>query len=104
MKIKEGVIMSDKPVMRRLLITADRIWKKHKQILVVTSGMEGTHSAGSYHYYGYAYDFRTRYFDEETKTKVAKELQEALDKYVPKLYKVVKEPTHIHVQWERFPT
>jgi hypothetical protein len=102
MKIKDGVIMSSQRVMRKVLIKADELWREYDEELVVTSGIDGTHSAGSYHYYGYAYDFRTRYFSEEQSKNIAIELQTRLDDAIPKMYKVVWEPTHIHVQAEMF--
>jgi hypothetical protein len=89
--------------MRKALIAADRIWKQAGQDLVVTSGLEGEHSPGSLHYYGYALDFRTRYFTEEQKFEVYLQLAEALtggetaiDRNV---WRVINHKTHIHVEW-----
>ncbi len=96
MKIKEGVILAGlKLPMRKVLKTANKIWANHGQELVVTSGLDGTHSAGSYHYYGYAVDLRTRYFDEDRKSLIASELKKRLGG----MYTVVLEKTHIHVQF-----
>ena len=82
--------------MRKVLKVADAVYKEHGKELVVTSALDGTHSAGSYHYYGYALDFRTRYFDsQDEKTLVARKIREKLgDKY-----RVILESTHLHIQY-----
>lgn len=68
MQIKSGVVMSGlRLCMRPVLIFADEIWRKHDQELVITSALDGVHSAGSFHYYGFAVDFRTRYFSDVEK-------------------------------------
>ena len=97
MKIKDGVIMAGlKMEMRMALGAADEIWRKHGQELVVTSALDGEHVATSLHYYGYALDFRTRYFDEETKFKVYYELMNAVSSAH---YRVLFYKTHIHIEW-----
>lgn len=95
MKIKDGVQMAGLSIlMRPVLKEADRIWKKHGHELVITCGLDGTHSAGSYHYYGLALDLRNKYFTDSEKQIVHDELQESLGK----TYVVVTERTHVHVQ------
>ncbi len=99
MQIKEGVILAGLDIhMRPVLVEADKIWKRYGQELVVTSGLDGVHSAGSLHYYGRALDFRTRYFtSEEEKKAVFEELIAALD---GTLYDFVCHSTHIHVEYD----
>lgn len=101
MKIKEGANLAGiRMPMRRVLIAADKIWSKLGQELVVTSGLDGTHSAGSLHYYGYALDFRTRYFNEDQKKEAAVRLTEELTQsQVLDPYRVIIHKTHIHVEW-----
>lgn len=82
--------------MRPALIWAEEIWKENGQELVVTSATDGEHSAGSLHYYGYAVDFRSRYFSADVAAKVAKRLQRVLGSK----YQVVLHSTHIHVEYE----
>lgn len=66
MEIKEGAILIGLDIkMRPALILADEIWNELGQELVVTSGLDGTHSSGSLHYYGLALDFRVRYFEDD---------------------------------------
>jgi hypothetical protein len=98
MKIKKGVILSGLQLpMRRALKEADELWKKLGQELVITAGLEGEHSAGSLHYYGYAFDCRTRYFDQERHRHIAQTLRSALGGD----YDVVVHKTHIHVEYNR---
>ena len=76
MKIKEGVVLAGLQLpMRRASIEADKIWRNLGQELVVTAGLDGAHSAGSLHYYGYALDLRSRYFAEEQKETAINRLQ-----------------------------
>ena len=94
MKLKPGAQLAGADLrLRKVLVVADRVWKNHNQELVVTSGLDGEHSAGSLHYYGLAADFRTRFFSKEEIEKVAEELKTALLGYAT----VVIEPDHIHV-------
>ena len=98
MKFKDDVIITGLQLqMRKVLIVADKIWKEHGQELVVTSALDGTHSAGSLHYYGYALDFRSRYFSEEDKIIVSNKLRKRLGSD----YDIIVHKTHIHVEYNR---
>jgi hypothetical protein len=98
MQLKKGVIMTGlRLVMRPVLIEADKIYRDYGEELVVTSALDGTHSPGSMHYYGYALDFRTRDFDELTLLKVIVDLQKALRKYGFH-YKVIRHKDHLHIE------
>lgn len=97
MQIKEGATIAGiKIEVLEILKAADKIWKAHGQELVITAGLDGTHSAGSLHYCGYAVDLRTNYFDAQTAAKVADELRKAL----PARYDIVLEKTHIHAEYD----
>ena len=97
MQIKEGVILNGLRIeMRPVLIAAEKIWKEAREELVVTGGLDGTHSAGSLHYYGLALDFRTRYFSDET----AKEVFGKLRKEVGPDYDVILHKSHMHVEYD----
>ncbi len=96
MQIKDDVIMTGLQIpMRQVLKHANQIWKNEGQELVITSALDGTHSAGSYHYYGYAVDLRSRYFTTTKKKEVVRKLKDALGTD----YTVIGEHTHIHVQY-----
>ncbi len=97
MIIKRNVIMPDKLVMRVVLIRANAIWREFGRELAVTSGKEGTHSAGSLHYYGYAVDLRTRFWLRKKKLAVFETLRQRLGPD----YKVVWHKTHIHVEYNK---
>lgn len=97
MQLKKGVILAGLDIrMRPALVAAEAIWAAEGQELVVTAGLEGTHSAGSLHYYGLALDFRTRYFDEETKLSVLDRLKTELGSS----FDVILHSTHIHVEYD----
>jgi hypothetical protein len=97
MQIKEGASLQGlQLVMREALIAGDAIWKGKNQELVVTSGTDGVHSAGSLHYYGLAVDFRTHYFTEPEKITVFNQLRNELPEF-----DVVLEKTHIHVEYDQ---
>lgn len=99
MKIKDGVQMAGlQPIMRNVLIQANRIWQELGQELVVTSALDGEHSASSLHYFGYALDFRVRYFTQKEQWQAWQRLADRLES-LSKDYAVVKEPTHIHVEY-----
>lgn len=100
MRLKEGVILNGLNIkMRQVLIAAEKVWKKYgiEEGVTVTSGLDGCHSAGSKHYYGYALDLRTKYFTDDIKNLVAFELEASLTDD----YSVIVEPSHIHVQYNR---
>jgi hypothetical protein len=102
MEIDDGaVIMGLKIEMRPALMIADQIWHKNgrDEGVTITCGLNGEHSAGSLHYYGYAVDLRTKYWLPQIISDVAYELQERL-KSIDKRYGVQVESNHIHVQWK----
>lgn len=99
MKIKDGVIMAGLHLPMRLpLMFAEKIWSEIGQELVVTSALDGQHSSRSLHYFGYALDFRTRYFNEDQKNMAFRLLSDSLKKYHND-YRVILEKTHIHVEY-----
>ncbi len=100
MKIKSGVIMPDKLVMRIVLIGANIVWNQYKRELVITCGKDGTHSAGSLHYYGYAVDLRTRFWMKKKKRTVFELLQKRLGSD----YRIIWHRTHIHVECRKILT
>ena len=127
MRIKKGVIIAGLAIeMRPVLIAAEEVWKKEgivtdvdgteidlaKEGVTITSGLDGVHSAGSYHYYGYAVDLRTRYFTSPGRIIViADRLRAKIKQYALKpinteyaynddrRYEVVIEKSHIHVHY-----
>ena len=100
MKIKDGVIMQGlKLPMRLALIEANQVYSDYGKELVITSALDGAHSAGSYHYFGYAIDLRTRFFSSwREKLDVAQKIRDRLNAKSDK-FTVVLEDTHIHMQY-----
>ena len=97
MKLKKGVnIQSLNIKTRPALIAAEQIWNKYKQELVVTCGLDSEHSAGSFHYYGLALDFRTNYFQALERTKAF----ERLGRLLGNSFNVILHSTHIHVEYD----
>lgn len=104
MRLKYGVDISGLKIeMRVVLKEADMIWKMfgRKEGVTVTSGLESTrvHSAGSYHPYGYAVDFRIKYFGAERKKAVMRVLCVYLKAHSG-FYDIVLERDHIHVEFD----
>jgi len=101
MIIKEGASIQGLHIsMREVLIHAEILWKLNGRPkgVTITSGTEDVaHSPGSYHPYGLALDFRTRYFDDKLASKVANALRDVL----PPGFDVILESDHIHVENDR---
>lgn len=84
------------PVMQEVLVTADRLYRKQGVHATITSALDGTHSAGSAHYYGYAVDFRIWSLGKGYKAK-AKVLADKLQTVLGHRFYVLLEKDHIHV-------
>lgn len=98
MKLKTGVTIAGLKIeMRRVLIKAEAIWKENGDELVITAGLDGLHSAGSLHYYGYALDLRIRNFNKSIVPGVATKLKNMLGSD----YDVILHKTHIHVEYDK---
>lgn len=83
------------PIMRKAMKAADRLWKEEGRPngITVTAGLNGVHSAGSWHYSGCAVDIRNNYWPEDKKIRVHAELKRRLLGY-----DVVLHSTHIHME------
>jgi hypothetical protein len=77
-----------RPVMRKVLKCVAIAWGDEEP--VITSALEGTHSPGSYHYFGCGLDFR-KPKDAVIKVGVLKDL-------LGSNYDVVIEKNHVHVE------
>lgn len=102
MKVKKGVHLRGLEIeMRPVIIEAAQVWENQGEELVITSTCEGIHSPGSLHYFGWAVDLRTRYFDQKQKLCVKNQLENRLHK-IDKNYRVILHDSHIHVEWRGF--
>ena len=82
--------------MRNVIKTAAVFFNEVKEELVITSARDGIHSPGSYHYYGYAVDIRTRHLSSEEKIEFELFMKAGLSSY----YDVVLHKTHLHVEFD----
>jgi hypothetical protein len=97
MDIKPGASLAGLDIrMRPALIVANKVYADHGKKLVITCGTDGSHSAGSYHYYGLAIDCRTNYFSEAEIHSVAAAIRNDLS--AP--FDVVVEKTHLHIEYD----
>ena len=92
MRIKPGVrVRGLKPEAVIALIVAKGVYEAHGYECVLTSGTDGSHSSGSYHYTGEAIDLRLPPADSQL---VRDELAERLGAD----YDVILESDHIHCE------
>jgi len=96
MRFKDGVIWAD---MHPLVDNPD-LHKKLDQVFqkfgvaeaIITSGRDGIHKVGSFHYEGKAFDLRTFHVLEALKDELKKELGLKYD--------VILEKDHIHIEYD----
>jgi len=97
MRLKQGVRTTG--VQSALLIAmmvADQVCRENAVEFVITSIVDGVHSAGSLHYIGSAFDMRTRNMNTIVKQRASDEIRTRLAED----YDVVLESDHIHVEWQ----
>lgn len=95
MRLKPDVkIKKLQPQMLVALLVAEGIFRDNGIELVVTSGEDGTHKEGSFHYKGLAIDIRTPNTNLET---IMRRLKDAL----PGFDVIYEEtPSHIHIEFD----
>jgi len=79
--------------MRDAMKVLGKVYVKYGQDLTITCGLNGEHSAGSWHYYGRAVDTRIHFWDDF----VVEEVYEVLKKKLPSQYRIFNEGTHFHI-------
>ena len=97
MKLKQGVVFDLKEGILRALHVIEHVWLKYGHEAIITAGTDGKHMEGSKHYTGEAVDVRTRYFDKQTASAVAKDLAFKLGSDFDV---VIHEGSHIHVEYD----
>jgi len=101
MRLKKGASLEGLHVsMAIVLHHVENVYNSYGEEAVITSGTEGNpldgvHSIKSYHYFGMALDFRTRYFTDATANVIVRKLSELLGFN----YTVIFEKNHIHIQY-----
>ena len=82
--------------MRPLLIAAERVWQRHGQECVITSGFRDYDLLESLHPWCRAVDLRTRYFDDPE--AIVRELYEEPE--VTSDYDIIYHRNHIHAEYD----
>ena len=96
MRIKERAdIKGLHPIFRGVLPYLERVCTQYEVDLVITCGLDGTHSAGSLHYYGRAIDIRIRDLTITQQENFFYEIQRELDLF----FDVLLHKTHIHIEF-----
>lgn len=97
MKTAKGVKLSGLKIeMRIVLIVVEEVCKEHGKESYITHTDDGIHSPPSLHPYGYAIDYRMRFFRAKTKLEIYKKIRDRL----PDGFDVVVHLTHLHVEWD----
>lgn len=103
LRLKRGVKLNGvQPELVLGIMVAETVLNDEGYDLTVTSLLDGTHSAGSLHYAGFAFDLRTwaddagTQMDDNEKQIIAEKLRNALGDE----FDVVVESTHIHVEFD----
>ena len=113
MRVKQGVILINlQPEMRKVMGVVDSLWLLYGHEAVITAGTDAfyseakngeqelIHSPDSLHPFGFALDFRTRYFTVEIVIEIEGLLRERLGED----YDVVVHTgngQHIHVEYQK---
>lgn len=95
MLLKIGTNYSPHEELLPLLKAAEAAFKKHDQLMVITSLKDREHSPGSKHYIGKAFDVRTKHIkDSGTQTLIFSAIQQSIrGKGI-----ILQKPTHWHIQ------
>lgn len=101
MKAKTGVKVNGlKPEILWAMGIVEDVYQEHGQELVITSCVDGKHSATSLHYIGHAFDARTKCFPEKKRTSTVNLVAALIRSKLTKEFDVVVEKTHIHIEFQ----
>ncbi len=96
MTFKQGVSIAGlRPEALAGMFIADSVFNNIQVSLVITSACDGSHSPGSLHYVGLAFDIRSRNLENLLDSTV-RTLREALGAE----FDVVVEEDHIHIEFQ----
>jgi hypothetical protein len=95
--LKAGVVaLGMQAQMVRAAIEVAKVYERFGVVCVMTSGVEGKHSAKSLHYQGLAADFRTRHVPNDQRAALRQAVSDALGPD----FDVILERTHLHVEYD----
>ena len=93
MKFKDGVVWENMhPKIIDNMDGVEAVFRKFGVEAVITSGRDGKHKEGSFHYKGQAFDLRTWH--------VIDQVAVLLRMYLGKDFDVIVESDHIHVEYD----
>ena len=97
LSLKQGVSVSDlQPQIVLGLLVANSVFSRYAKSVVVTSGSDGQHMAGSLHYSGNAVDLRSHDLLPQTLNRIVLDLRSALGRD----FDVFIESDHIHLEYD----
>jgi len=95
MTTKPGVsVAGAEPEILYGMIVVQEVFREHRCEMVVTSVTDGTHSPGSLHYIGHAFDLRLYNIPQAILDTIIAQCRERL----PGSFDVVIESDHIHIE------
>ena len=95
MTTKPGVsVAGAEPEILYGMIVVQEVFREHRCEMVVTSVTDGTHSPGSLHYIGHAFDLRLYSIPQAKLDPIIAQCRERL----PGSFDVVIESDHIHIE------
>ena len=95
MTTKPGVsVAGAEPEILYGMIVVQEVFREHRCEMVVTSVTDGTHSPGSLHYIGHAFDLRLYQIPQAKLNAIIAQCRERL----PGSFDVVIESDHIHIE------
>jgi hypothetical protein len=94
--VKPGAIVNSVQAMEYARRVIAGIFNRNSYQLVITSGIDSVHMAGSLHYTGRAEDYRTRDIHPADLSRMVAEIRSALGSD----YDVIIEPDHLHVEYD----
>lgn len=97
LRLKQGVrIHGIRPELLLALQISESVYREFDTELIVTSVIDGKHSAGSLHYTGSAVDLRIRHLPQNQVETVRDEIAERLGSD----FDAVLESDHIHIEFQ----
>ena len=98
MKIKAGAIASNRLEMIKPRKAVEHIFNSHGFDFWLTSGMDGSHGAGSLHYAGYAEDYDS---SDHISDEIGKQIEaEVFEKIYDRRYDIIWHYGHLHVEYD----
>lgn len=89
-------ILGIKPELVLTLMLVNQVFLKYNLHMIITSMLDGQHSDGSLHPYGFAVDIRSRNISRDFIQKIVRDLKEMFDEQLD----IVLESDHFHIEFD----